>query len=289
LNLPHWSCVVAILLAGLSALLYGAADFSGGLASRKSPVYAVLVVSQACGLALAVAASAVLGVPLPAWQDLAWGAIAGLCGAVGIAILYIALASTVVAVASPVAAVVGATIPMLLGVATGERPGVLAWVGIALAIPAIALLSAGPVAAEGKEKLRRALWMGVAAGVSFGLFFAAISRSSSGSGLWPLVSARTATVVFVLLYALVTRRPLGISGPRVPLVVLAGLLDMGANIAFLLASRTGLLTIVAVISSLYPGPTVVLAWIVLREKMSWPRVAGLALALGGVALISARG
>jgi drug/metabolite transporter (DMT)-like permease len=289
LNLPHWSGTVAILLAGLSALLYGAADFSGGLASRRSPVYSVLVISQACGLALAVAASAMLGVPLPAWQDLAWGAIAGLCGAVGIAILYIALATTVVAVASPVAAVVGAAIPMLLGVATGERPGVLAWVGIALAIPAIALLSAGPVAADGKGKLRRALWMGVAAGVSFGLFFATISRSSSGSGLWPLVSARTATVVVVLLYALVTRRPLRMSAARAPLVVLAGLLDMGANIAFLLASRTGLLTIVAVISSLYPGPTVVLAWLVLREKMSWPRVAGLALALGGVALISARG
>ena len=289
LNLPHWSGGVAILLAGFSALLFGAADFCGGLAARKSPLFAVLVISQAIGLALAIAASAVLGVGLPPVRDLAWGALAGLCGAVGVATLYSALATTIVAVASPVAAVIGAAIPMLLGVATGDRPAILSWVGIALAIPAIVLLTAGPVEKGGGGKLRKAAWLGIGAGVSFGLIFSAISRTSAGSGLWPLVSARITVVSLVLLFALFTRRSLRVSAYNLPMVFLAGLLDMGANIAFLLASRSGMLTIVAVIDSLYPGPTVLLAWLVLRERMSRLRVAGLVLALAGVALISARG
>ena len=289
LNLPHWSGGVALLLAGFSALLFGAADFCGGLAARKSPLFAVLVISQAIGLALAVAASAVLGVGLPPVRDLAWGALAGLCGAVGVATLYSALATTIVAVASPVAAVIGAAIPMLLGVATGDRPAILSWVGIALAIPAIVLLTAGPMEKGGGGKLRKAAWLGIVAGVSFGLFFSAISRTSAGSGLWPLVSARITVVSLVLLFALFTRRSLRVSASNLPMVFLAGLLDMGANIAFLLASRSGMLTIVAVIDSLYPGPTVLLAWLVLRERMSRLRVAGLVLALAGVALISARG
>jgi drug/metabolite transporter (DMT)-like permease len=249
----------------------------------------VLVISQAIGLALAVAASAVLGVSLPPVRDLAWGALAGLCGAVGVATLYSALATTIVAVASPVAAVIGAAIPMLLGVATGDRPAILSWVGIALAIPAIVLLTAGPMEKGGGGKLRKAAWLGIVAGVSFGLFFSAISRTSAGSGLWPLVSARITVVSLVLLFALFTRRSLRVSASNLPMVFLAGLLDMGANIAFLLASRSGMLTIVAVIDSLYPGPTVLLAWLVLRERMSRLRVAGLVLALAGVALISARG
>jgi drug/metabolite transporter (DMT)-like permease len=280
---------MAILLAGLSALLYGAADFCGGLASRRSAVFAVLVFSQACGLLLAVAATAILRTPLPAWTDLAWGAAAGAAGALGIAALYTALATTVVAVASPIAAVVGAVLPLLIGVATGDRPGLLSWIGVGLAFPAILLLTAGPVEKEGGSGVRRAILLGTVAGVGFGVFFAAISRTTQGSGLWPLVAARATTVLFVALFALVTRRPLRLGAGTVPLAVSAGLMDMGANIAFLLASRTDMLTLVAVISSLYPAPTVVLAWIVMREKVTWPRAAGLALSLAGVALIALRG
>jgi drug/metabolite transporter (DMT)-like permease len=195
----------------------------------------------------------------------------------------------VVAVASPIAAVVGAVLPLLIGVATGDRPGLLSWIGVGLAFPAILLLTAGPVETEGGSGVRRAILLGTVAGVGFGVFFAAISRTTQGSGLWPLVAARATTVLFVALFALATRRPLRLGAGTVPLAVSAGLMDMGANIAFLLASRTGMLTLVAVISSLYPAPTVVLAWIVMREKVTWPRAAGLALSLAGVALIALRG
>jgi drug/metabolite transporter (DMT)-like permease len=278
---------VAVLLAGISALLYGGADFYGGLATRRSAVSAVLALSQFVGLAIALAAVAILRTALPAAADLAWGAVAGICGAAGLAALYTALARTVVAVASPVAAVVGTVIPVVLGVAAGERPGALAWAGIAVALPAIALLSAAPGVGTGSGSPRRAALLGTAAGTGFGLFFFAISRTTGGSGLWPLVAARVATIALVALTAAVTGRTLRPARGSIGVVVAAGALDMGANIAFLLASRAGMVSVAAAVAALYPGPTVLLAWIVLHERITPLRIVGLVFALAGVALISA--
>jgi drug/metabolite transporter (DMT)-like permease len=267
--------------------MYGAADFCGGLGTRKSSLVTVLAFSQLVGLVIALGASVCLGQALPIAGDLAWGAISGVCGAAGLAALYTALATTLIAVASPVAAVVGAVIPVLLGVALGERPGSLAWIGIGLAIPAIVLLSLGPAESRKSGMVRRAALLGAAAGIGFGFFFFAISRTSHGSGLWPLVAARASTISIVALFALFSGRSLRPARAGFSIVLLSGALDMGANIAFLLASRTGMLSIAAVVASLYPGPTVLLAWLVLRERLTPPRVIGLVLALTGVALISA--
>jgi drug/metabolite transporter (DMT)-like permease len=180
----------------------------------------------------------------------------------------------------------GAAIPVVLGLIVGERPGSLAWVGIALAVPAIALLTAGPAARVEKGIVRRAAVLGIAAGIGFGLFFFSISRTSSGSGLWPLAAARLSTISLVVLFAVFTRSTIRPVKEGFPIVLVAGLLDMGANIAFLLASRIGLLTITAIVTSLYPGPTVLLAMLVFRERMTVPRALGLALAVAGVACIS---
>ncbi len=278
-----------IILAGLSALMYGTGDFCGGLASRKQPTVVVLFFSQLVGLAGALVAALALGQVLPRPADLLWGIAAGVTGTAGLAALYRALASTLVAVASPVAAVTGAVIPVLLGIAAGERPGTLAWVGIGLAVPAIALLAGGPAGKAGGGVVRRAALLGTAAGVGFGLDFFCISRTSHESGLWPLAAARVATITLVSVFALVGRRSLRPRTDGLAVLLLAGALDMGANIAFLLAARMGLLTITAVITSLYPGPTVILAMIVFREKLTVARALGLLLALGGVACISVTG
>ena len=276
-----------VVLAGLSALMYGAGDFCGGLASRRQPMTVVLFFSQAGGLATAVAGVLLLGQPLPGARDIAWGIAAGVTGTAGLAMLYHALATTRVAVASPVAAVTGAAIPVLLGLAAGERPGSLAWLGIALALPAIALLAAGPSARSEAGVARRAAVLGAAAGVGFGLFFFCVSRTSHQSGLWPLASARLMSISLVALFSAARRASLRPLPSALPVVMASGILDMGANIAFLLASRVGLLSVTAVITSLYPGPTVVLAMIVFREKLTASRAIGLALALAGVACISA--
>jgi drug/metabolite transporter (DMT)-like permease len=277
---------VAILLAGLSALMYGAGDFCGGLGARRSSIVAVLAFSQLAGLVVATVGALALHPQLPAAADLAWGAVAGVCGAAGLAALYTAIATTLVAVASPVAAVTGAVIPVLLGITLGERPDALAWAGIALALPAMALLTRGPAGGGKDVVVRRAALLGILAGGGFGLFFFAVSRTSHASGLWPLVAARITTITVVLLFALLRRRSLLPARGGLPVIVLSGALDMGANIAFLLASRVGMLSVVSVVTSLYPGPTVILAWLVFRERMTAARVVGLALALTGVALIS---
>ena len=277
---------MAILLAGLSALMYGAGDFCGGLGARRSSILAVLAFSQLTGLVVATLTALAMRQQAPGAADLAWGAVAGVCGAAGLGALYTAIATTPVAVASPVAAVTGAVIPVLIGIGLGERPDTLAWTGIALALPAIVLLTWGPAGRAADGGARRAALLGSVAGVGFGLFFFAVSRTSHQSGLWPLVAARVMTITVVGVFALVTRRPLVPSPGGLPAIVLSGALDMGANIAFLLASRIGMLSVVSVVTSLYPGPTVLLAWLVFRERMSVTRVVGLALAVTGVALIS---
>lgn len=277
---------MAILLAGLSALMYGAGDFCGGMGARKSSILAVLALSQLTGLVVATVTALVMGQQAPGAADIAWGAVAGVCGAAGLAALYTAIATTPVAVASPVAAVTGAVIPVLLGISLGERPDTLSWAGIALALPAIVLLTWGPAGRARGGLVRRAALLGVLAGAGFGLFFFAVSRTSHASGLWPLVAARVTTIIVVALAALFTGRSLRPVRSGLPVIVLSGALDMGANIAFLLASRIGMLSVVSVVTSLYPGPTVLLAWLLLRERMTAARVVGLALALTGVALIS---
>ncbi len=275
---------MAVFLSSLSALMYGAADFCGGLATRRSSLLPVLVFSQLTGLVVAAAAVLVLREPVPGPAELAWGAAGGVFGAAGLGALYTAIATSPVAVASPLASVVGAAIPVVLGVASGERPSALAWTGIGLALPAIVLLTAGRVPGDERQGVRRAVLLGSAAGIGFGLFFFAISRTSHDSGLWPLLAARVSTIGIVAAFAGVTGRPLR-PGP-LGIVALSGALDMSANIAFLLASRMGLLTVAAVVTSLYPGPTVLLALLFFREKLGFLRAAGLALALAGVALIS---
>jgi drug/metabolite transporter (DMT)-like permease len=275
-----------VLIAALSALMYGAADFYGGLAAKKNPLFTVLLYSQFIGLLIALVAAPLIGAPFPGGRDIVWGAVAGVFGTIGIGTLYRALATTIVAVASPIAALAGAAIPVVIGVTMGERPGMLAWLGIAAAAPAIVLLTAGPAGAHKEGVVRRAALLGAGAGISFGLFFVAISRTSHASGLWPLVAARLSTMMLMGGVALIGRRSPRVSPANAPQLLIAGALDMGANIAFLLASRSGMLSIVAVISALYPGPTVLLARVVLKEKLTGPRIAGLALALAGVALIS---
>jgi drug/metabolite transporter (DMT)-like permease len=266
--------------------MYGAADFCGGLGTKRGSLLAVLVFSQLVGGVIAFAAALLLGDPLPGIMDLAWGSLAGACGAAGLAALYTAIASTPVAVASPVASVIGAALPVILGVLGGERPTAVHWIGIALALPAMALLTAGRLGPQERSAARRAAALGSLAGLGFGLFFFVISRTSHASGIWPLVAARVSTISLVALYAGVTRRSLRPGGPGFLFVLLSGVLDMGANIAFLLASRRGLLTTAAVVTSLYPGPTVLLALIVFRERLGVARAAGLLLALVGVALIA---
>ena len=277
------------ILAALSALAYGCADFAGGLAGRRSSVPAVLAVSQSAGLLLALLVIPFIGGSLPSPSAWITGAAAGLAGAVGVGLLYHGLATGLAAVVSPAAALTGAAVPVVFGVLFGERPSMMVWAGVLLAFPAILLLASEKGDSDGKSA--KSLGLGLTAGVAFGLFFILLSRTGEGTGLWPLVAARTASIPMIVLATTLMRfrkrrTAVKLHLKDLPATVLAGILDMAANILYLLAARAGLLIIAVVVTALYPAPTVILHRVFLGETMGARRWIGFILALTGMVMIS---
>jgi drug/metabolite transporter (DMT)-like permease len=277
---------VALLLALASAVVYGAADFCGGLATRRATAFAVVAVSQAAGLVLLLLLLPWLGGD-PTAADLLWGAAAGVAGSSGLVLFYGALATGVMSVVAPVTAVSAAAVPVLVGVSLGERIGPWAVVGILLALVAVVLVSAEGGLSSLRAARPAALVLPLVAGMAFGFFFVLLDRTREASALAPLVGVRTVSVVLVVVLALLARSSLRVPGPALPIVVLAGVGDMAANALFLLAAQLGdQLAITGVLASLYPVSTVVLAQLLLRERLAGTQVAGLAAATVAVALIA---
>ena len=282
---------MGIVFGLAAALIYGAADFVGGLVSRRTNVLSVVLFSQLWGTAPLLLAVPFFGAAVGR-EDLAWGAAAGLAGAAGIVFLYRGLSIGRMTVVAPTTAVEAAIIPVIFGLAGGERPSALALAGVALALPAVALVSSSPRggpddgAGDGgsEGRLPPGLLDALAAGLAFGFFFISLERTGSGSGLWPLVMARATAMSSVAAVALFTRRSLRPSPGTTPSIATAGGLDVLANVLYLLASRQGLLSLVAVLTCLYPASTVLFARIVLHERLWRMQAAGLFLAAAGVAL-----
>ena len=277
---------MAVLLALGCAAVYGASDFLGGLASRRTSVFGVVAFSQLAGLVALVALLPWLGGRAgPA--DLGWGAAAGVAGAAGLVVFFRTLARGVMSVVAPVTAVTAAAVPVLVGLAGGDRIDLWAALGILLALAAVVLVSAE----GGLSALRTARPASVPpallAGSMFGLFFVLLDRTSDDTGLTPLVTARLASVALAVGIALVGRKPMRVSRPALPLVVASGIGDMSANALFLLATQQpGQLAITGVLAALYPVSTVVLAQVVLRERLAAAQMAGLGTAVAAVVLIT---
>jgi drug/metabolite transporter (DMT)-like permease len=289
---------VPIAIALVAALVYGSSDFIGGLASRRASTIGVVVCSQGMGLiVLAIALPLAGGHPVAG--DFAWGAACGVAGAVAIAALYRGLAIGTMGVVSPLSAVLGASIPMLYGIAVhGERPSWLAYAGIAAALVAVVCVSAAGDAPDHTQHAvapRRYFGLpagvpeALVAGVAFGFFFIALAQTRSDAGMYPLLAARLTSVALLAIGGIAFGGVANVSIPRasIPLVLLCGALDMLANILYVIAAHSGLLAIVAVLTSLYPAATVGLAAIVLRERLRALQWAGVALALGGAIAIAA--
>ncbi|MBJ7452785.1 MAG: EamA family transporter, partial [Blastococcus sp.] len=227
-----------------------------------------------------------LGGPVDA-ADLGWGAAAGLAGAAGLVVFFRTLAGGVMSVVAPVTAVTAAAVPVLVGLAGGDVIGTWAGIGIALALVAVVLVSAESGLSALRAARPAALAPALLAGSMFGLFFVLLDRTSADAGLTPLVTARLASVTFVVLIALAGRQSLEVTRSALPLVAVSGLGDMAANALFLLATQAdGQLAITGVLASLYPVSTVVLAQVVLRERLVGAQVAGLVAAATAVVLIT---
>ena len=282
---------MAILLGLLAAVTYGTADFLGGFATKRSGVFSVVVISQVFGSLLIL-----LAIPffLGGYDGIsfAWGMASGVAGGFGVTFFYAALAAGRMSQIAPITAVVAACIPVIFGLVSGERPGIGPLAGIGLALLAVALVSSGAPEggdADGDETAgdeRRGLLLALAAGIGFGLFFVLLARAGSESGIWPLAGARVASVSSVLLVALLAKQTLRPSPGSLPVIAAAGMFDVAANIAYLLASRVGLLSLVAVVTSMYPAMTVILARVLLHERMHKVQMAGVGVAFVAVVLIA---
>lgn len=276
---------MAVLLALASAVLWGGSDFCGGLASRRVSAQAVVLGSQAAGLVPLLVLLPWLGGSASA-GDWVLGVAAGACGGAGLVIFYRTMAGGVMSVVAPTTGVCAAAVPVLTGLALGERIGAAAAVGIALALVAVLL-----VAAEGGlsslRSVRPAMLVpALVSGVGFGLFFVFLHRTHPAAGLAPLVGARAASVLLIGVAALAVRRSMRVPGRALPIVLLAGLGDVTANALYLVATQHGGLAITGVLASLYPASTVLLAQLVLRERLVRTQAAGLLAAVAAVVLIA---
>jgi drug/metabolite transporter (DMT)-like permease len=276
------SGLAAVLFGLLSAASWGGGDFCGGLAARRAPVLRVLPVSALGGMLPLLVLALLTGERSVAHAGpLLWGAAAGLFGTIGLGALYRGLAAGRAAVVAPTSAVVAAALPALWGAASEGLPGPLRLAGFALALAGVWLI------AQTGEPTRGASGLGLAllAGCGFGGFFILIDRAGEGGTYWPLLAARCVTLAASLGGALLLR-PTGSVRPALPLALLGGVLDAGGNAFFVLAGQAGRLDVAAVLSSLYPATTVLLARLVLGERIAPRQALGIAAVLGAIGLIA---
>lgn len=278
---------MAIVLALISALVYGVSDYSGGRATRLAPVFLVSLVGQLAAMAGVLVLLRILGDPIPGSSDIGWSAAAGLAGVLGVSAFYYALANGAMTVVAPVTAIVSAVLPVGVGLADGEQPGALAVVGVVIAVLAVALVS-GALEEHERPTSRRVLLIAVAAGIGFGLLFVFFDRTGDDAGAWPLLISQ---LVSIPLLATGVWRTGGDRVDAVPswwiIAAIAGLLSVGANMAYLAATREGLLTIVSVVTAMYPASTVLLATALDGERIHRTQAYGLALAVAALALVAA--
>ncbi len=271
-----------ILLGLLSALTWGAGDFNGGLAVKRSNPYGVIVVAHTISLLLLLILVPIIGEPMPPLHDWMWGGASGLAGGIGLLLLYRALAEGRMSVAAPVSAVVAASLPVLVGLLQDGLPAIWVVVGFALALTAVWLISGGEGLAIRFDDLRQP----AIAGIAFGAFFIFIERASQTTLIWPLIAVRIVSVSTMLGYALLTRQDWIPKRESLVPVLLSSVLDTFGNAFYALSARTGRLDVAAVLGSLYPGATVLLAWVFLKENISRIQTLGILLALGAIILLT---
>jgi drug/metabolite transporter (DMT)-like permease len=275
-----------------SATSWGAGDFSGGLATKRAPVVTVAAVSKLVSLATMLIVAWVRAEQIPALHVLVWAGAAGVAGAVGLMALYQALAVGVMGIAAPISAVIAATMPVVFAALSEGLPTGWQFAGFGLAMVAVWFVSrpAGPALPRDQEQ-PRGLGLATLAGIGFGGFYIFISKARAESVFWPLAASQFVTLVTVLVFACgvaLARRggTARLSIRAVPLMLLAGLLDAGGNAFFLLAEHAGRLDVAAVLASLYPASTVVLARLVLNERVSPTQAVGIVAALASIPLIA---
>ena len=275
---------MAILLAGLTSVLYGVFDFTGGMATRRFSVFTVALWSNVMGLLLSVIIASVhhlvVGTSV-AFSDLAWGALSGLAAVVGVLFYYQGLAKGQMAVVSPVSAITLSLVPFMFGLLTGERYALLAWIGVALAGPAMWLT----VASRQKSNRPGKAAYGLGAGLGFAVVYISMAQVSAEAGFWPLIPFKVCGLAAAGIFVKVRHAPIRMPKQELLLALAAGGAVL-ANLTYLLAVQIGPLGLVAVASSLYPAVVAIMAFLIYRERIPPHRITGLVLSLVALSLIA---
>ncbi len=278
------SRTLATVIFGLAAsLCWGSGDFNGGMASRRANATSVVISAYAVGFALLIGLALIWREPFPSLSNIIWGGLAGIAGALGLISFYSALSIGRMGIAAPVSAVLAAGLPVIFSALTQGLPSLLQLGGFVLALLAIVLISRP----EGTKGRPAGIGLALLAGCGFGCFFILISHVSHTATFWPLAMARFTSVFLLLAMAGIRRQEALPKMTVAPFILLAGILDAIGNAFFVLATHVGRLDVAAVLSSLYPAATVLLAAIVLRERVTRVQAVGILLALIAVPLISA--
>jgi uncharacterized membrane protein len=311
--------MLAVLLALASAAGFGGSDYAAGLAARRASVIRVTILAEAVSVVFLILVLPLAGLRAPSLASLGWGAAGGLSGGLGALALYAGFRHAAFSVVGPLSAIGAAGFSVLAGLLLGERPGMLAMIGIALALPAIVGVSASPGSASpgspgggspGKSSAGPAgpdaegsgqagparsghhaagVTWGLAAGAGFAVLFIALNRAGAGSGLWPVAAAQVAALIAVAVLGAATGQALLPPKRARWLATLTGLAGAAGTILYFYATHAGLLAVTAVLTSLYPAVTIVLARVFLGERLTAIRLAGLCLAAASVGLIAIAG
>ena len=278
--------MLSSLFGLLSALTWGAGDFTGGIVSRRAGIYRAAFYGESVGLIFLVVMLAVFREPLPGWSVWGWSAAAGAIGSVGLLMLFRSLAEGQMSVAAPVSALMAAVLPVIASAFTEGLPGTTKYLGFGLALVAIWLISQG----DGHQKelhLHLAdLRLPLFSGVCFGIYFVLIHQGSQHATIWPMIAARSAGA-FVLFFFAVAKHQLNWPDRRsTPLVFLNAAGDIAGNTFFILSGQVGRLDVAAVLGSLYPGTTVLLAGMLLHERLNRSQWLGIMAALGAIILMT---
>ena len=288
--MPIQSDFAAVALGLASAMSWGAGDFSGGFATKRANSFGVVIISQVAGLILIAAIAVLSHDPIPPAGDWLWGAGAGIIGGVGLIAFYRALATGQMGIAAPVSAVFAALIPVVVTALTQGLPPAAQLTGFGLGLIGVWLL-ARPETEPAHAKAQAAgrpigFSLAILAGFGFGCFYVFIHQANGVSAFWPLLAARIGSLIFLTGVALTTQRQWLPNARLVPFLILVGALDLGGNTFFVLAGQAGRLDVASVLASLYPGMTVLLAVIILRERLTRWRLVGIGAALLAVVLIA---
>ena len=268
-----------------SALSWGTGDFAGGLASRKVGPYRAVFFAEAIGLGAILVVLPFFPETFPDLGSVLWSAAAGSIGTLGLIAFFEAMRRGRLSIAAPLSALLGAIVPIIVGSLTAGLPKNSVMFGILLALFAIILISREE-ASDASGKREPYIHLALLSGIGFGFYFVLMHQASQEYFWGPLVVARTAGMLAILIFLLVIRGSFRVPSAGWGLLALNGIFDVGGNAFFILAGQAGRLDVSAVLGSLYPGMTVILAWLILKEKLQRTQWLGIALALVGIALMT---